>query len=169
MSIAWLEELYRYHWWANRRLFDVAAGLGEEVTGRDLGTQWSMPSVTRMFAHIYGADRIWLERFTGTSPDHMPGRDLATLAVLRPEWDRLEVEQKAFVAGLSPVDAGRIVPWTNTQGKSFQAPLGSLLQHVVNHATHHRSEIATMLTLVSGSPPDSGLATYLTSSGQPRP
>jgi uncharacterized damage-inducible protein DinB len=40
--------------------------------------------------------------------------------------------------------------------------LGPLLQHVVNHATHHRSEVATMLTIVSGSPPDTGINTYRT-------
>jgi uncharacterized damage-inducible protein DinB len=28
---------------------------------------------------------------------------------------------------------------------------------VVNHATHHRSEIAAMLTIISGSPPDTGM------------
>jgi uncharacterized damage-inducible protein DinB len=33
---------------------------------------------------------------------------------------------------------------------------------VVNHATHHRSEAATMITLISGSPPDTGIATYRT-------
>jgi uncharacterized damage-inducible protein DinB len=32
---------------------------------------------------------------------------------------------------------------------------------VANHATHHRSEIATMITMISSSPPDSGLNTYL--------
>jgi uncharacterized damage-inducible protein DinB len=32
---------------------------------------------------------------------------------------------------------------------------------VANHATHHRSEIATMMTMISGSPPDSGINTYL--------
>jgi uncharacterized damage-inducible protein DinB len=32
---------------------------------------------------------------------------------------------------------------------------------VANHATHHRSEIATMITMIKGSPPDSGLNTYL--------
>jgi uncharacterized damage-inducible protein DinB len=31
---------------------------------------------------------------------------------------------------------------------------------VVNHATHHRSEVATMLTIISGSPPDTGINTY---------
>ena len=32
--------------------------------------------------------------------------------------------------------------------------------HVPNHATHHRSEIATMLTMASGSPPDTGINSY---------
>jgi uncharacterized radical SAM superfamily protein len=36
-----------------------------------------------------------------------------------------------------------------------------LLQHVPNHATHHRSEIATMITMISGSPPDTGVNSYL--------
>ena len=40
--------------------------------------------------------------------------------------------------------------------------LGALLLHVANHATHHRSEIATMITLISGSPPDTGINTYRT-------
>ncbi len=32
----------------------------------------------------------------------------------------------------------------------------------VNHATHHRSEIAAMITLISNSPPDTGINTYRT-------
>ena len=37
------------------------------------------------------------------------------------------------------------------------------------HATHHRSEIATMLTILSGSPPDTGINTWeLIRTGQTR-
>jgi len=32
---------------------------------------------------------------------------------------------------------------------------------VANHATHHRSEIATMITLLSASPPDTGINTWI--------
>jgi uncharacterized damage-inducible protein DinB len=32
---------------------------------------------------------------------------------------------------------------------------------VTDHGTHHRSEIATMLTMVSGSPPGTGLARFI--------
>ncbi len=160
MSIELIRELYGYHRWANGRLFDVADGLGAEAGSRDMGTHWSFPTLTRMFGHIYGADWLWLQRFRGDSPTKMPGGEFATLAALRPAWDALEAEQRAHLEGLEDADLGRLLSYKNTQGVQGQAALGPLLQHVVNHATHHRSEIATMITLISGSPPDTGIATY---------
>ena len=56
----------------------------------------------------------------------------------------------------------RIVRYTSTlfKDRDLALPLGGLLQHVVNHATHHRSEIATMITMLSGSPPGTDLVVY---------
>ena len=50
------------------------------------------------------------------------------------------------MGALTTADPSQMVEYRNTQGKSFGLPLGPLLQHVANHATHDRSEIATMLT-----------------------
>jgi uncharacterized damage-inducible protein DinB len=161
MSVAMIRDLYEYHRWANRTLFDFAAGLGDEVCGRDIGAQFSHPRVTRMFAHLYGADLIWLRRWQGTSPTAQPGAELATMATVRRQWDALEAEQKTFVDGLRESDLARTVEYKNTEGKAFSLPLGPLLQHVANHATHHRSEIATMVTMLSGSPPDTGINTWM--------
>jgi uncharacterized damage-inducible protein DinB len=167
MSLALVHELYDYHRWANRRLFDVAAALGEEVAGREAGPQFSSPTITRMFGHLYGADWIWLARWKGSSPTRLPGADFATLAALRPVWDELEKEQRGFVDHLSAADLERVVEYRTTEGKAFRVALGPLLVHVANHATHHRSEIATMLTMLSGSPPDTGMNTFqLVKTGQ---
>ena len=92
------------------------------------------------------------------------------MAAVRAQWQSLEAEQEAFVDGLADSDLARAVQYKNTTGKAFSAPLGPLLQHVANHATHHRSEIATMVTMLSGSPPGTGLARFLAiRSGQDRP
>ena len=91
----------------------------------------------------------------------IPGAEFATLAAIRTPWDDLEHEQRTYLNGLSATDLVRIIEYKNAEGKVLRAPHGPLLQHVANHATHHRSEIATMLTMVSDSPPDTGLATYL--------
>ena len=161
MSVAMILDLYEYHRWANRTLFDFAGALGEELCGRDVGAQFSHPRVTRMFAHLYGADWIWLSRWKGTSPTTQPGAELPTMAAVRARWEPVEAEQKAFVESLQASDLGRALQYKNTEGKAFTAPLGPLLQHVANHATHHRSEIATMITMLRGSPPDTGINTWV--------
>jgi len=163
MAVALIRELYDYHRWANRRLFDVAVGLGDAAT-RDMGKQWSFPTLKGMFAHIVGADGVWLARWKGSSPARLLGdADFTGMADLRAKWDALEAEQRAFVDALGEADLGRPVSYKNTSGQEFRVALGPLLQHVVNHATHHRSEAATMITLISGSPPDTGIALYRTS------
>lgn len=160
-AIRLMRELYDYHRWANHRLFDVAATLGADVD-RDVGKQFSFPTLKGMFAHIYGADWIWLTRWKGTSPPRVPGGvDFATLADLRARWDEFEREQRAFIDALAEADLGRVVEFKDTAGTPFRLPLGGLLQHVANHATHHRSEIATMLTMLRGSPPFTDLVLYL--------
>jgi len=168
MSLEMIRGLYDYHRWANRRLFEVATTLGEDLASRDVGKQFSYSTLRRMFGHLYGADRIWLSRWTGVSSTTIPGAEFATLASLRAPWDDLEREQRGFLEGLAPGDLDRVIEYRNAEGRALKAPLWPLLQHVANHATHHRSEIATMMTMISGSPPDSGIATYLlTKAGQP--
>jgi uncharacterized damage-inducible protein DinB len=169
MSASMIRDLFEYHRWANRRLFDVAAALGEETCAREVGPHFSVPTLTRMFAHLYGADTVWLDRWTGAPAAVPPYPPLASMAEVRRSWDALEARQRAFVDGLADADLQRPVEYKNTQGQAFRAPLGVLLQHVANHATHHRSEIATMLTIVSGSPPDTGINTWeLLRTGQQR-
>jgi uncharacterized damage-inducible protein DinB len=63
-----------------------------------------------------------------------------------------------------------VIQFRLLSGKEYAQPLGLLLHHVPDHGTHHRSEIATMLTMVSGSPPGTGLARFVAiRSGQERP
>lgn len=153
-------ELYAYHRWANRRLFDLAGALGEELCGREIGKQFSFPTLRRTLAHIYGADALWLARWKGQPPGALTGADIASMAALRKDWDVLVAEQQAWVEALRPVDLGREVHYKDTAGNAYHTPLGILLVHVVAHGNHHRSEVATMLTMVSGSPPDTGIVTW---------
>ena len=153
--------IWGYHWWGNRKHFDEAAALGEDAARKEVGKQFSSPTLKGMLAHIYGADRIWLERWKGESPTKLYGdADFASLADLRKKWDALEAEQKAFISGLGPADLKRILDYKATDGKPYSQPLWHLVQHVVNHATHHRSEVATMVTMTKGSPAPTDMVLY---------
>ena len=153
-------ERFAYHRWANRRLFDVASALGEETCGREVGTQFSVPSLLRMLAHIYGADLVWLTRWQGRPTGAIPGAEVPSMAALRTSWDALCDEQQAFVEALKPVDLGREIHYKDSAGTAYHTPLGILLSHVAAHGNHHRSEVATMITMLSASPPDTGMVTW---------
>src|SRR5438105_5839840 len=156
MALELIRGLYDYHRWANRRLFDVAAGLGDAVT-REMGPQWSVPTVKGMFAHLYGADAVWLGRWRGGAPTRLVGdADFASMTDLRARWDVLEGEQRAFIEALDEAALARRVSYKNAAGEELHIALGPALQHVVNHATHHRCETATLITLIRGSPPATG-------------
>ena len=67
MSLDTIRTLYGHHWWANRTLLDVTAKLGEDVAAREIGKQFSEPTLKRMFLHVYGVDLLWLSRWRGVS------------------------------------------------------------------------------------------------------
>jgi uncharacterized damage-inducible protein DinB len=169
MSLATVRMLYEHHWWANRTLLDTTGKLGEAEAAHAIGSQFSEPSLKRMFFHIFGVDGLWLARWQGVSPTSIPDEP-PTLAELGERWVMLEREQKTFLDGLREPDFERVINYRLLSGKAYRQPLGLLLHHVPDHGTHHRSEIATMLTMVSGSPPGTGLARFIAiRSGQDQP
>ena len=169
MSLAAVRTLYSHHWWANRTLLDTTAKLGEAKAAQEIGTQFSEPSLKRMFFHIFGVDGLWLARWQGVSPTSIP-EEPGTLAELGERWVNLEREQKTFLDALQEDDLDLLIDYRLLSGKAYRQPLGFLLHHVTDHGTHHRSEIATMLTMTSGSPPGTGLARFIAiRSGQDQP
>ena len=118
MSIDLIRGLYDYHRRANRRLFDVTVAGGEAIAAREVGTQFSYPTLGRMFGHLYGADWLWLQRWKGVSPTHLPGAQFASLTALRPAWDALEREQEGFVGGSPPRISHR---WSSIETRRARA------------------------------------------------
>ncbi len=64
------------------------------------------------------------------------------------------------MGGLSDDDAARHLATTGPDGSEFGFPLWQMMQHVANHNTQHRSEIAIMLTEFDCSPGDVDLVFY---------
>ena len=168
MSVASIRTLYERHWWANGVLADTVGGLGEDAAARVIGRQFSAPSLKGLLYHVYEVDRLWLARWNGVSPATLPSEtdEAPTLAALRSRWTILEREQAAFLGRLIEADLSRPIDYRLISGASHRVALELLLYHVVDHGTHHRSEVATMLTMVSGSPPGTGLALFCTSHGE---
>jgi uncharacterized damage-inducible protein DinB len=151
--------LYDYNDWANRRVLDSCAALTPEQFTQDLRS--SFPSVRDTLAHILGAEWIWLERWNGRSPASLPpGTEYPDLASLRARWDVLGAELLDFVSEVTASELEQVVEYRNLKGKNFTYPLGVMLQHVVNHGSYHRGQVATLLRQLGATPLSTDLVRY---------
>jgi uncharacterized damage-inducible protein DinB len=148
--------LYEYNSWANRRTLDGCAALTDEQFTRDLNS--SFRSVRDTLAHVCEVEWLWLERWHGRSANSLrPGTDFPTLNSLRQRWNEVEPNLNAYVNALKPEDLSRVVEHKTTKGILQSAPLWQMLQHLVNHGTYHRGQVATMLRQLGATPNSSDL------------
>jgi uncharacterized damage-inducible protein DinB len=151
MNVEDFRLLYDYNSWANHRTLEASAALSEEQFTRDLGS--SFRSVRDTLAHICGVEWLWLERWHGRSHNALPSAgEFQKLETLRHRWDGVERNLLDYIAALTPEDIQRTIQHKTTQGVPQAAPLWQMLQHLVNHGTYHRGQVATMLRQLGARP-----------------
>jgi uncharacterized damage-inducible protein DinB len=136
--------LFEYNAWANRRTLEACAGLTPEQFLRDMKS--SFASVRDTLAHIYGAEFIWLERWNSLTPAALPTpADFPNFESIRAALTNMDAALIDFVSGLIPEVLSRNLNYKLMNGTPQSGPLGPMLQHVANHGTYHRGQIATFL------------------------
>jgi uncharacterized damage-inducible protein DinB len=145
MLKAHFDELATYNRWANRRLYNDAASLSDEVRKRQAGLFFG--SVHATLNHLLVADYIWMRRFTGDGPqperlNQILHEDFSDLLAAR---EREDERILSFVTGLVSYD--QMISYQNSSGKTFQQALGPALTHFFNHQTHHRGQVHAGLTI----------------------
>ena len=151
--------LYDYNSWADHRSVDACAALTADQFVKNLGS--SFGSVRDTLAHIMHCEWLWLERFQGRSPSAFPAADLyGNLDSLRARWAQIERNLLAFVAGLKQADIERDFEYRTTSYGAMKNPLGQSLQHLVNHGTYHRGQVATMLRQLGAKPASTDLILF---------
>ena len=153
-----IELLYEYDRWANNRALQAASALSAEAFTRDLGG--SFRSVRDTLVHIIGGEWIWLAywRTPHQSPAELTNlrtrRDalfnphaLSNVAEVRLKWLEIEKEQTDFVDQLTDELLEKLLPFRTTQVR-----LAHLMQHVANHSTYHRGQVALMMRQLGSEP-----------------
>lgn len=152
--------LFDYNQWANERLLAVAEQVPRERLAERFGA--SFDSIHGTLAHVLAAEILWLSRWRGVSPPRLlSAGDFDSLAVIRARWIAQQRDLQAFLDDLTPEKLATPLQYTNTRGKAFSYPLWQMMLHLVNHGTHHRSELSDMLTRVGAAPPPTDLIVFL--------
>jgi uncharacterized damage-inducible protein DinB len=154
-----VRQLFAYNKWANLRVFASLSDLSDEQFTRGLGSSFS--SIRDTVAHVGAAEWAWLQRWLGTSPTAIPDwAKGAARTELQARFEEIDAARTAYLDPLSDADIDRTITYAALDGTRYTQPLGPQFQHVVNHSTYHRGQIATMLRQLGFKPTGTDLITY---------
>ena len=105
---------------------------------------------TRLYAHVAGAEHIWLSRLEGRRPMH-------------PVWPELSLEAAAAlareslaglrsIADAAPESLAREIEYQTTTGQLFSNTASDILSQVALHGCYHRGQIALLTRQGGGAP-----------------
>lgn len=153
-----LQILFAYDRWANNRTIRAASTLSADDFVRDLGGGFR--SVRDTLVHIIGGEWLWLaywkeppltpdalaeliaRRGVLFNPDELP-----EAAAVQLKWAEVEKEQIEFVNRVTDELLEEMLPFRTTHVK-----LAHLMQHLANHSTYHRGQIAYMMRQLHAAP-----------------
>jgi len=163
----YLEQLYDYNYWANKRYLAVAETLSEEQLFHKQGHSWD--NVHAVFVHMLSSERMWQQRWRGEQGTFLDAKDFPTAASIRAYWVDVEKNMRGFIAEQTEGSLLRDVTYINPKGETFTLPLWQMMVQPPNHNTHHRGELAAMLALMNIPHPEEEIVQYfLIKSGQKR-
>jgi uncharacterized damage-inducible protein DinB len=159
--------LCEYDRWANNRVLQAVSALSTEQFTRDLGGSFS--SVRDTLLHIIGGEWSWLAYWKEPLPSSAFLTDLRTrrndlfnpdafpnVAAVQLKWAEVEEEQTEFVNRMTDESLEAMLPFRKTQVK-----LAHLMQHLANHSTYHRGQIALMMRQLKTAPPSTDFHVFL--------
>ncbi len=143
-------KLFDYDRWGNR---EALRSLDSVREGAERPRQ--------LFAHVIGAERIWLSRFA--SPEH-PSVDVwpdLSLAECRTAVEDLYGCWTGLLNQLTADKLTQDLVYRNTKGVEFKTPISDVLTHLVMHSAYHRGQVAAAVREAGGKPAATDYVVYV--------
>ncbi len=154
-----LSTLVEFNYWARDLMLESVSALGVDQYVKPMGNSFS--SVRDTVVHIYSAEWIWCSRWHGTSPTaRLNASDYPDVAAVTSAWRDLEQKIRAFIDGLDDARISDAIDYRLMDGQACRSPIWQMVQHVVNHGTYHRGQVATLLRQLGTKAASTDLITF---------
>ena len=149
MSVEYFTKLFDHMEWADRRALASLRAMPNPP-----------PTTVELFAHILGAERVWLSRIEGSQ---------SPIAV----WPKLTLDEserildenaKGFRRVLSNLPSAGLqkpIAYKNSAGDQFTSTIEDMLTQVITHGSYHRGQIAAQVRAAGGTPNPTDYIAYI--------
>jgi uncharacterized damage-inducible protein DinB len=159
MTVQEIQRLCAFNAWATNRVFEALGRISKDDYRRDLKA--SFGSLHGTMTHLVAAERLWLSRLTGKPESAMMAEpEVPSLETLKKVWEDAAARTARFVSRLDDRALGKSLEYVTTEGKTHANSVQQILQHVVNHSSYHRGQIASMLRQLGGEPVNTDMIAF---------
>ncbi|MCA9958247.1 MAG: DinB family protein [Anaerolineales bacterium] len=139
-----MRRLFSYNTWAWQHVYACVEKLDD--TAYHASRSLFQGSIHSLLVHSMSAEQIWFVRCHGESPNTLfNAADFADFAAVRAQWGPIRHGWANYLQWLSDEDCKKFINYRNTKGQPYSVRQLDILQHVVNHATEHRSQLTLVL------------------------
>jgi uncharacterized damage-inducible protein DinB len=137
----YFEKLFEFNYWANSAITEC---LANQVTNEK--------ETIGLLAHILAAEKLWLNRMV-----KIPGAQIKVWQSSSIGKCRTMAKENyaAFTEFLSDMDNGKlteVIEYKTSKGKIFSNKVVDILTQLINHGSHHRSQINLAIRKNGGEP-----------------
>ena len=151
MTKSELIEFYEYHCWANARLFEVINQLSAEEFAQEVAGSYG--SVCNTLVHILSAEWGWLSRCGGQERGRaLQASDFPDAGSLRAKMYEVEGYVRSFLSQHDDASIMSEVEYVGGGSEKRRMPIMELMHHALNHAVHHRGQVALLLRMLGHRP-----------------
>ena len=167
MMIEHFRMLAGFNRWANGRIYDSVAPLGEADYYKERACAF-FGSIHGTLNHLLVVDRLWFGRLAGSVPpisrlDEILYDDFAGLRAARAAEDQRIIAQARDMAEADLVRDCRFTLLSQPGERTMKPSV--MLATVFNHQTHHRGQVHAMLKEAGVEPPALDIVLYPDAAG----
>jgi len=133
------------------RLFDHLVWADDRVRDALRACSAPPPRAVELYAHILGAEEVWLSRLAG-STSRLAVWPAVALGDLEAAARDAQRGWRDFLQGLASPDLHREVAYVNSAGQAFSSRVLDIILHVCLHGAYHRGQIALLLRGIGAAP-----------------
>ncbi len=132
--------LFQYNNWATKESIQ-SIKLLPELSDR----------INSLISHLVAAQEIWFNRTIDKKTDLTPW-ELYSIDECSEKSDLITVRWINFLEHTSDEGLNKIIHYSNTKGNKFENSVKDILNHIINHSTYHRAQIALLVKEAGGKP-----------------
>ena len=149
MSVEYFTKLFDHMEWADKRALASLRAMANPP-----------PVTVELFAHILGAERVWLSRIEGSKSSLVVWPKL-TLDEAERVLDENAAGFRRVLSNLPSAGLQQPITYRNSAGDQFTSTVEDMITQVVTHGSYHRGQIAAQVRAAGGTPNPTDYIAYI--------